>query len=115
MDSAIVFTFTRPAPGREAQVLDVFTETQAFFGTKAHEGWCGEPINFSGPSGIGLLMVPGEYEKLFQLVRDDDFLHLYTKAVFAVPDIRYEIGAYGEGVQDVMARWSRVGTELALI
>ena len=115
MDSAIVFTFTRAVPGREAKALDVFTETQAFFATKAHEEKCGDPINFIGPSGTGLLIVPGEYEELFHLVREDDFLHLYTKALFAVPDIRYEIGAFAEGVQESMARWSKVGAELALI
>lgn len=115
MDSAIVFTFTRAAPGREPQALEAFTESQAFFGTKAHEGKCGEPINFVGPSGTGYVIVPGEYDKLWQLVREDDFLELYTKTVFAVPDIGYEIGAFGEGVQDLMARWSKVATELAFI
>jgi hypothetical protein len=115
VDSAIVFTFTRPAPGREAKALEAFTEAQAFFGTKAHDGFCGEPFNFLGTSGAGLMIVPGEYDKLWGLIGTDEFLDLYMKTVFAVPDISFELGAYGSGVQDWMARWTRVGGELALI
>lgn len=115
MDSAIVFTYTRAAPGREAKAFESFTEAQAFFGTKAHDGVCGEPMNFLGTSGTGLMIVPGDYHKLIDLVRNDEFLELYTKTIFAVPDVSYEIGVYGEGVQDWMARWARVGGELALI
>lgn len=115
MDSAIVFTFTRAAPGRESHAFESFTEAQAFFGTKAHEGLCGEPINFLGTSGTGLMIVPGLYDELWKLIRTDEFLDLYTKTVFAVPDVSFEIGAYGKGVQDWMARWAKVGGELALI
>jgi hypothetical protein len=115
MDSAIVFTFTRPALGRESKAFEAFTESMTFFGTEARAGKCGEPINFMGPSATNLMIVPGEYHKLADLVRTDEFLELYTKTVFAVPDIAYQIGAFGEGVQDFMARWARVGGELALL
>ncbi len=115
MDSAILFTWTRPAVGREAQAFEAFTGAQTFFGTKAHEGLCGEPFNFIGTSSLGMMLVPGEYEQLMSLVRLEEFREMYMKTVFAVPDISYEIGAFGEGVQDAMARWARVGTELALI
>ena len=115
MDSAIVFTYSRPAPGRESKAFDAFTEAQTFFGDHARLGKCGEPINFLGSSGINLLIVPGDFKDLADLVRADDFVELYTKTVFAVPDIRYEIGAFGEGVQEWMARWARIGGELALL
>jgi hypothetical protein len=115
MDSAILFTFTRSAPGREAQAFEAFTESMTFFGTEAHAGHSGEPITFMGPTGLNLIIVPGEFAGLSKLVRSDEFLELYTKAAFAVPDIGYQIGPYGQGVQDFMARWARVGTELALI
>jgi hypothetical protein len=115
LDSAIVFRFTRAAPGREAQAFDAFTEAQAFFGTKSHDGVCGEPMNFLGTSGNGLMVIPGDYDDLWKLINTDEFLDLYTKTVFALPDISFEVGAYGKGVQDWMARWTRVGGELALI
>lgn len=115
MDSAILFTYTRAAPGREEKALEAFTEGMAFFGTAAHDGKCGEPINFMGPSGHSFIAVPGEWDKLTELVRSEEFRELYTKTVFAVPDIGYELGAYGQGVQDYMARWARVGRELAVL
>ncbi len=49
------------------------------------------------------------------LVRTEEFRELYVKAVFAVPDVGYELGAYGQGVQDYMALWARVGRDLALL
>jgi nicotinic acid phosphoribosyltransferase len=115
IDSAILFTYTRAAPGREEKALEAFTEGMAFFGTAAHDGKCEEPINYMGTSGHSLIIVPGNYQTLAELVQTDEFLELYTKTVFAVPDIGYELGAFGQGVQDFMARWARVGTELALI
>ena len=115
IDSAIVFTYTRAAPGREEKALESFTESMAFFGTSAHEGKCEEPITFFGVSGHGLMVIPGEYEMLWKLVNTDEFRELYTKVVFAVPDISFEIGAFGQGVQDLMARWARIGKELAYI
>lgn len=115
MDSAIVFTWTRAAPGREAKAFDVFTESMAFFGTAAHEGKCGEPVTFMGSTGHSFMLIPGEYEALAGLIRTEEFRELYTKTLFAVPDIGYQLGAYGQGVQDYMARWARVGGELALL
>ncbi len=115
MDSAIVFTYTRAAPGREEQALTAFTEGMAFFGTAAHDGRCGEPINVMGTTGQSLIIVPGEYDALWALVGTDEFRELYTRTVFAVPDIGYQLAAYGQGVQDYMARWARVGKELALL
>lgn len=115
IDSAIVFKYTRAAPGREAQALDLFTEAMAFFGTAAHEGKCEEPLTFMGTSGESLIIVPGEFGALASLSTSEEFRELYAKVVFAVPDIAYEIGPYGQGVQDYMARWARIGSELALI
>jgi nicotinic acid phosphoribosyltransferase len=115
IDSAIVFTFSRAALGREAEALEAFTESMAFFGTASHDGKCEEPINVMGTTGHSLMIVPGEYDALSELVRSEGFRELYTKAIFAVPDIGYELGAFGQGVQEYMARWARVGTEMALL
>lgn len=115
IDSAIVFTYTRPAPGREDLALEAFTKGLAFFGAAAHEGKCEDPLTFMGMSGQSLIIVPGAYEELFLLIRSDEFRELITKAIFAAPDLGYEIGPYGQGVQDYMARWAKVGSELAFM
>lgn len=115
IDSAIVFKYTRAAPGREAKALELFTEAMAYFGTAAHEGKCEEPLTFMGTSGHSLIIVPGEFGALMDMIVSEEFRELYTKVVFAVPDVSYEFGPYGQGVQDFMARWARIGSELALI
>lgn len=115
LDSAIVFSYSRAAPGREDKALEAFTEGMAFFGSAAHDGKCQEPITVMGTSGHSYMIIPGEYDALSALARSDEFRELYTKTVFAVPDIGFEIAAYGQGVQDYMARWARIGTELALL
>jgi hypothetical protein len=114
-DSAIVMTYTRAAPGREEQALESFTEGMAFFASAAHDGKCEEPINFMGSSGHSMMIVPGEWGALTELVRTDDFQEIYVKSVFAVPDLAYELGVFGQGVQDYMARWAKVGTELSFM
>ena len=115
IDSALVFTFTRAVPGREAIGLESFTQSLAFFAAAAHDGKCGELMMFMGPAGKNFMFVPGEYTLLSELARSEEFREMYTKVVFAVPDIAYEIGAFGQGVQDMMARWTRVGTEMAVL
>lgn len=115
MDSAIVFTYTRAALGREEKALEAFTESMAFFATASHEGKCGQLVNVMGSTGRNLMIVPGERTALSELIQTEEFQELYTRAIFAVPDIGYELGFYGQGVQDAMARWARIGTELALL
>lgn len=115
MDSAIVFSYSRPAPGREAKAFESFTEAQTFFGTQAHEGNCGEPLNFIATSGENLMIVPGEFEALHKLLRTDEFQDLYLKATYSTPDLGYRLGAFGAGAQESMARWARAGSELQLI
>lgn len=114
-DSAIVFRYSRAAPGREEQALEAFMEGMAFFASAAHDGMCEPPINFMGPSGYSLLIVPGQRADLARLVASEGFSEMYMKTVFAVPDIGYELGDFGQGVQARMAQWARVGHELALM
>lgn len=115
MDSAIIFTYSRAAAGRESMALQSFADAMAFFGKFASDGKCEEPLTLMAPSGHSFMIIPGSYEDLTYLVRLDEFRELFTKAVFAVPDLGYEIASYGEGVQAYMARWARVGGELALM
>ena len=112
MKAAIMFTYTRPAPGREAKALEAFTDGLTFFGKLAADGKCGEPMVYLAPSGLGTWIIPGYRESLFEIIGSDDFAKLYTKVTFAVPDIKYELVAAGEGVQEDMQMWGAVGLEL---
>jgi len=115
VDAAIVFSYTRATPGREAEALQAFTEATAFFGGLALEGKTGTPMHFMGSSGQNHLIIPGSRTHLFEVTETDAFRDLYLRAIFAVPDIHYEFGYFGDGVADEMARWAKIGGELALM
>lgn len=115
MDAAIIFSYTRAAPGREAEALQAFTDSTSFFGRLAAEGKTGAPIFFMGSSGKNHLLIPGFRADLFEVTSMEEFRDLYLRAIFAVPDIHYEFGFFGEGVTEEMARWAKVGTELAIM
>ena len=112
MKAAIMFTYTRPTPGREAKALEVFTDSLTFFGKLAADGKCGEPMVYLAPLGLGMMNIHGERETLFQITGSEDFAKMYNKATFAVPDVKYELVAAGEGVQEDMQMWGAVGLEL---
>jgi hypothetical protein len=112
MKAAIMFTYTRPTAGREAKALEVFTDSMTFFGKLAADGKCGEPMVYLAPSGLGMMIIHGERETLFEITGSDDFAKLYNKATYAVPDVKFELIAAGEGVQEDMQVWGAVGLEL---
>ena len=112
MKAAIMFTWTRSTPGREAQALEVFTDSLTFWGKLAADGKCGEPMVYLAPSGLGMMIIHGERETLFEILGTDEFAKLYTKVTFSVPEIKYELVAAGEGVQEQMQVWGAVGLEL---
>ena len=112
MKAAIMFTWNRSTPGREAQALEVFADSLTFFGKLAADGKCGEPMVYLAPSGPGTMIIHGHRESLFEILGSDEFAELYTKVTFSVPDIKYEIVAAGEGVQEQMQMWGAVGLEL---
>ena len=112
MNAAIMFTYTRPAPGREAKALEGFMDGLTFFGKLAADGKCGEPMVYLAPSGLGTMIIHGHRETLFEIIGSDEFAKLYTKVTFSVPDIKYEIVSAGEGVQKQMQVWGAAGLEL---
>ena len=112
MDSAIVFTYTRPHPGREAAAFEVFEDALTFFGKLAADGKCLEPEVFVGPHAKGVLVVKGERDALRAIIDTEDFTRFYLRAGYAVPDIGYEMYEFGEGVTTLMGLWATVGKEL---
>lgn len=115
MDSALVFTYTRPVAGREAAAYEVFQDAFTFFGKLAAEGKCLEPEVFAGPYAKGIMVVKGDSEDLFAITNSEDFHRFYLKAGYAVKDIGYELYYFGDAVTDIMGLWSTVGTELGYI
>jgi hypothetical protein len=115
MKAAIMFTWNRATPGREAKALEMFTDSMTYFGKLAADGKCGEPMVYMAPSGLGMMIIHGEREALHGIIGSDEFAKLYSGVTFAVPDIKYELVAAGEGVQEQMQVWGAVGLELGYL
>ncbi len=112
MKAAVVFTWTRPWAGRESVALAAFGDALAFWGKLAAGGRCDEAQVYLGSSSTGMMIVHGERDELGDILDTDEFRTMYAKATFAVPDIKYELAAAGESVQEMMTTWASVGSEL---
>ena len=115
MNAALVFTYGRAFPGREAQAFDAFQDALTFFGKLAADGKILEPEVFIGPFGKGVLVIKGDRDQLRAILDLEDFMPMYMKAAYAVPDIGYEIYSFGEEVIELMGLWSTVGKELGYV
>ena len=115
MDSAIVFTYSRAFPGREATAFESFQDALTLFGKFAAEDRCLEPEVFTGPFAKGLMVIKGEREKLLGIIETEEFQHMYLKAGWSVPDIGYELFFFGDSVMDLMGAWNAVGKELEYV
>ncbi len=112
VDSALVFTYTRPAVGREKEAFAVFQDAATFFGKLAADGRCLEPEFFVGPFAKGILVVKGSHDDLLEIAQSEDFIKFYLRAGYAVKDIGYELFYFGERVTEIMGLWATVGQEL---
>jgi hypothetical protein len=113
--AAIVFTYTRPWAGREPQAMQAFTDALTFWGKLAATDRCSEPIPYLGSSGTGMMIVHGDRDELFGILDTDEFRAMYSKVTYCVPDVRYELVAAGEGVQEMMTNWAAAGIELGFM
>ena len=115
MKAAIVFHYGRPSAGREKLAFEAFQEALEFFGARAGDGLCQAPVAYMPPSGGGMLIVAGERAALGEIAAGEDFVRMYLKAGYAVPDLTYEIMQTGEDAVSQMGLWASVGSELGLM
>ncbi len=115
MDAALVFTYGRPAPGREPIAMEAFTDSFTFWGKLAADDKCDEPLAYLAPGGGGLMIIHGERKSLFDIVDTAEFRDIYFKAGFCVPDLDYELFVAGDKVMEFMADWARSGSELGFM
>jgi hypothetical protein len=113
--AALVFTYTRPWAGRETMAMEAFSDALTFFGKLAADDKTSEPMLLMSTTGKSMMIVHGEREFLHELIHTDDFLAMYMKASFAVPDIGYDIWGFGEQVAEMMALWGAKGAEFGLM
>lgn len=113
MKGAIVFGYGRPHPGRESPAYDVFRDALTYFGKLAADESVDEPLALAGMAGNGLMIIPGEREKLIEIIAREEFLRLVFRAGLVAPDIKYELMTFGEDVEHFMDLWFDVAKELS--
>src|SRR5438128_814584 len=87
-DAALVSTWSRAVPGREAKAIEVFMEFMQWWGKQAAEGKCSEPEPFFATDGSGgMSVVRGKAEMLFELASSDEALRLISKGQLIVQDL----------------------------
>lgn len=115
MNAALVFTYGRPAPGREPMALEAFTDSFTFWGKLAADDKCDEPVAYLAPSGGGMMIIHGDRKMLLDIIDTADFRAVYFKAGFCVPDLDYKLLTAGDHVAEFMAAWASLGSEMGFM
>ena len=116
MDTALVFTWTRPVVGREAMVLELWPETKEFFGKLAADGKCTEIETFFSPSApFNFAIVRGPLVSILEIVDSDAYRILASKYMFVLEDWHYYTYVTGDQTETFIDRYATVGGELGYI
>ena len=114
-NSALVFTFGPPVPGREAAALANFAHAQAFFGQLAADGKCEAEAYLWGYGG-GLMIVKGDSpEALYEILAMDESRKMLSTGSLTSQAFAFQMAATGESLADNMTSFAAVGTELGYL
>ena len=115
-NAALMISYSRPTPGREAKAMEVFADALTLYGKLAAEGKCAEPEVFHHLVGGGMFLIrTADVEAAMEILDLDDIRHMLEVAMFAVEDFKVEILVTGEQVMENMSLYTAVGTELGYI
>jgi hypothetical protein len=96
MKGAIVYTWSKPVPGREAKGVEFMGETNARLEKYVADGTISDYAWYiSGHSSSGLLIMRGEMEKLSELQSDPESLTANVKG--SLLNVDFEWGYYVTG------------------
>lgn len=111
--AAIVTTWGNSVPGREGKAIEAFMDYLTLLGKQAADDNVSEPeayFKYDGSGGMGL--VRGDSAKLLELWESDEFIEMISKAQLTVQDLRAEMYAAGDTVQDMVANYTRTAGEM---
>lgn len=115
-NTALVFHYGLPVPGRETKAMEAFADAQVLFGKFAAEGMCAEPEIFHHLYGTGMMIVRAEdYEHLFSMLEKEDTKRLIDLCTFAVQDFEFTFMSTGEALMENMSLYATVGAELGYL
>ena len=115
-NAALMLSYTRPVPGREAKAMEVFADALTMWGKLAADDKCAEPEVFHHLVGGGMFIIrTHDLEAASHLLEMDDVRKLFEVAMFAVEDFDVELFVTGERLMEDMSLYSAIGTELGYI
>jgi hypothetical protein len=106
--------WSRATVGREQQAMKLWGKTMEYYGKLETEGkvesW--EPVLLSAHGGDmnGFFLIKGDAEKLDKIQREDAWIDLTIEANYCLDGFGLIRGWVGEGLTDVMTRWSNLIT-----
>ena len=109
---ALFLGWNRSIAGREQQAMNLWGKTMEYYGKLQAEGhiesW--EPVILSAHGGDmnGFFLIKGDSEKLDKLQREDTWIDLTIEAEYCLDGFGLIRGWVGEGITDVMTRWSNL-------
>jgi hypothetical protein len=112
-NTALIFKYGLPVPGREAKAMEVFADGTALWGKYAADGMCAEPEFFHHLFGGGMMIVRAEsFDKLFVLLEKEESKKLIDACTFAAQDFELTFMQTGDLLMEDMGLYSTVGAEL---
>ena len=115
-NTALVFSYGLPVPGREVKAMEAFADGQALFGKFAADGMCAEPELFHHLFGAGMMIIRAEsYEKLFAMLEKEEAKRLIDLCTFTVQDFEFTFMHTGELLMEDMGLYATVGAELGYL
>jgi len=115
-NAAIVFTYRKPIPGREAKALENFADGITTFGKLAADGKCAEPEVFHHLIGGGIMVIKTETPATaLEIMALDHVRTLLDACLFNVVDFDVRVMVTGELLMENMGHFTAVGTELGYL
>ena len=115
-NTALVFSYGLPVPGREVKAMEAFVDGQALFGKLAADGMCAEPEVFHHLHGAGMMIIRAEtYEKLFTMLEKEEVKRLIDLCTFTAQDFEFTFMHTGELLMENMGLYATVGAELGYL
>lgn len=112
-EAALVTTWASSVPGREKQALECFMDYMTFMSKQAAAGKTSEPeayFKYDGSGGMGL--VRGQSDALLELWESSEFRQVISRAQLTVQDIRTEMYAAGDFVQEMVGNYTQVASSM---
>ena len=115
-NAALMMSYTKPIPGREAKAMEVFADALTIYGKLAADGKCAEPEVFHHLVGGGMFLVKTEtIASAHEILDMDEVRKMLDVAMFTVDDFNVEVMVTGVNLMANMSLYTAIGTELGYI